>query len=115
MKWLVFRDFLGLTPPNIVRSCLDFDQRYSDKTNIVFEKSFKVFNFGSNGMHPKFTVLVDFRAQFTARKLKILLKAKISGKTTSLGTSNDVTPRSQKSHRILVKLSKNKHFLDPNL
>ena len=44
--------------------------------------------------------------QFTARKPKILLKTKISAKTTSLGISNNISPRSQKDHRILVKLSK---------
>ena len=66
-------------------------------------------HFGSNGMHPKFTVLAHFRTQFTAGKAKILLKTKISAKTTSLRTSN-VSPRFQKSLRILVKLSKKKFF-----
>ena len=61
-------------------------------------------------MHPKLTVLVYFRTQFTARKPKILLKTKISGKTTSLGISNNVSLRCQKNHRILIKLSKNKRF-----
>ena len=37
---------------------------------------------------------------------KILLKTKSSGKTTSLGIWNNISPRSQKNHRILVKLSK---------
>ena len=36
-------------------------------------------------MHTKFTVLVNFGAQFTAEKPKILLKPKISGKQASLG------------------------------
>ena len=52
------------------------------KTNTVFQKSFKLFNFGSNGKHPNFTVLVHFGAQFTARKPKILLKIRISTKIT---------------------------------
>ena len=77
-----------------------------NKTNKVFEKSFTILNFGPNRMHPKFTVLVHFGAQFTARKPKIFLKTKISEKAASLGISNNVNPRSQKHHRIIVKLSK---------
>ena len=72
----------------------------------MFEKSFKILNFGSNGTHPKFTILVHFGAQFTTKKLKILLKTKISAKTTSLVISNNVNPKSHKNHIILVKLSK---------
>ena len=63
-------------------------------------------HFGSNGRHPKFTVLVHFGVHFTAGKPKILLKIKISAKTTSLGISNNISSRSQKDHRILVKLTK---------
>ena len=37
--------------------------------------------------HLKFTVLVHFGTQFTTRKPKIMLKTKISAKTTSLGVS----------------------------
>ena len=66
-------------------------------------------------MHPNFTVLVHFRAQFTARKSKILFKTKMSGKTTSLGISNNASPWSQKNHRIFVKLSKKIYILGPNL
>ena len=40
----------------------------SNKENTVFEKSFKILNFGSNGMQLKFTVLVHFGKQFTAEK-----------------------------------------------
>ena len=40
----------------------------SNKSDTVCEKSWKILNFGSEGMHPKFTVLVYFEAQFTARK-----------------------------------------------
>ena len=56
----------------------------------VFEKSFKILNFCSNGMHPKFTVLFQFGAQFAARKPKILLKTKISAKTAPLTLSWDL-------------------------
>ena len=83
-------------------------------TNTVFQKSFRLFNFGSNGKHPNFTVLVHFGAQFTARKPKILLKIRISTKITcrptSLGISNNVNLRFQKNHIILVKLSKKQLF-----
>ena len=64
-------------------------------------------------MHPKFTVIVHFGAKFTAKKPKILLKTNISGKTTFLGISKNVSPRSQKNHMILVKLIKNIPFLGP--
>ena len=62
-------------------------------------------------MHPKFTVLVHFGAQFTTRKPKKLLKTKIYAKTASLGIPNNVSPRSQKNHRILVELGKKKFFV----
>ena len=77
----------AFTPPqNIVWSCWKlWPSVVSDKKNSVFEKSFKILNFGSNGMQQKFTVLVHFGAQFTAGKPKILLKPKISAKTGSLG------------------------------
>ena len=81
----------------------------------MFKKSFKISNFGLNGTHPKFTVLVHFRAQFTAGKPKNLLKIKISAKTASLGISNNANPRSLKNHLILVKLSKKKKFFGHKL
>ena len=80
----------------------------------MFEKSFKNLSFSLNGKHPKFTVLFHFGAQFTAGKPKILLKTKISSKTTSLRISNSVSSGSQNNHRILVKLNKN-NFFGPNL
>ena len=75
----------------------------------MLEKSFKILNFGSNEMYPKFTVLFHFQAQFTAGKPKILLKTKIPAKTTSLGISNNVSLMSQKK-TLLVVLSKQKKF-----
>ena len=65
-------------------------------------------------MHPKFTVLVHFGAQFTARKPKILPKTSISEKTASFEISNNISPRSQKHRRIFVKLSK-KNVFGPKL
>ena len=78
----------------------------SIKTNTVFGKSFKIFNFDSNETHPKFTVLVHFGVQFTTGQPKILLKTKIFAKAISLVISNSVSPRPQKNHRILVKSNK---------
>ena len=58
----------------------------------------------------KFLVLVHFGAQFTAGKLKILLKTKSSGKPISLGIWKSISPTSQKKSLFLVKLTKNKRF-----
>ena len=113
MKWPLFGFFWVLTSSNIVRSCWNFDQSLSPIRKTVLQKSFKILHFGSNGTRPRFMVLVHFGAQFTAGQPKILIKAKISAKTTSLGISNSVSPRSQKNHSILVKLSK-KHFWTQN-
>ena len=82
---------------------------------ILFKKPFKNFNFNINGRHPSFTVLSHFGTQFTTRKPKTLLKTKTYAKTTSLGKSNSVRPRSQKNHRILVKLNKKETIFGPNL
>ena len=56
----------------------------------------------------KFTVLVYFGTDFTARKTKILLKTTIFAKTTFLEISNNVSQRSQKNQRVLVPLSRKK-------
>ena len=97
-----FLGFLGLYSLNYCSICLKWSVVVPNQTNTVFQKSFKILNFGSNGMHPKFTVLVHFGAQFTARKPKILLKTRISAKTTyrpiSLGISNNISLRSEKNH-----------------
>ena len=106
-----FMGFWALTPQNIVQSYWNFEQRLSfDKTNAVFENSFKVLNFSSEGTHPKFTVLVHFGAQFIAGKPRILLKTTISPKAASLGISNNLSPRSQRNHKIFAKLSKNSNI-----
>ena len=76
----------------------------------MFEKSFKILNFGLHGTHPKCTVLVHFEAQFTVVKPKILPKTKISAKTEPLGIINNVSTNSQKNHIILVKLSQKEIF-----
>ena len=62
----------------------------SNKTNATF----KILIYGSNGTYAKFTVLVDFRTQFTARKPKIFLKIKISAKTASFRIANKLIARS---------------------
>ena len=51
----------------------------------------KVYSFG------------PFWALFTGGNPKILLKTKISAKTTSFGISNNIDPRSKKNQRILGK------------
>ena len=56
-------------------------------------------------MQLRFTVSVHIGAQFTIRKQKLLLKTKISAKNASLGIINNLSPRSQKNQKILVKLS----------
>ena len=76
----------------------------SSKTT-VFQKPFRLLNFGSNGMQLKFTVSVHISAQYTNVKPKILVKVKIYAKAASLGIINNVTPRSQKNNRVRVKLS----------
>ena len=76
----------------------------------VFEKSFKILNFGLNGMHSKFTVLVHFGAQFIPQKPKKLPKTKIYAKTASLGIPNNLSPRSQKNYKILVAWNKKFFF-----
>ena len=77
---------------------------------IVFEKSFKILNFGSTGMQLMFTFSVHTGAQYTVGKLKILLKNKIFAKTASLAIINKISSRSQKNHRILVKLNRKTFF-----
>ena len=91
----------SVTPPNIVRSCWNFYQRLSPIKQTPFEKFFKILHFGSNRTRTKFTVLVPFGAHFTAGKPKILLKTKISAKTTSLGISNSVSPGPRKITELL--------------
>ena len=97
-----FIGFFGwaLTPPNIFQSCWNFYQRYSPIRKTLFKKSFKILNFSINGRHLKFTVLLLFWAQFTTGKPKILLKTKMSTKTTSLRISNSVRLRPQNSCKI---------------
>ena len=108
MKWPLFGGF-GLLLSQILFNLTEILTRGSlPIRQTAFEKSFKFLNFGSNGAHPKFTVLVHFGTQFTTGKSKTLLKTKIFAKTSSLGISNNVSLRSQKSCRILVKLSKKK-------
>ena len=65
-----------------------------------------MLNFSVNGRQPKLAVLFHFGGQFTAVKLKLLLKTKISTKPTFLGISNSVSSRVQKNHKFLVKLNK---------
>ena len=105
-----FLGFLALNSPKYCSILMKWWEVATNKTNTVFQKSFKLLNFGSNGTRPKFTVLVHFGAQFTARKQKILLKTRTCAKTTyrptPLGISINVSLRSQKNHVILTKVNK---------
>ena len=107
-----FWDFSG---PNFSKYCLILLTFWpvSNKKITVFKKSLKILNFGSNGMQLNFIVSVLFGAQFTAGKPKTFLKTKISAKTTSSEIVNNISPRSQKNHRILGKLSL-KTFFGPH-
>ena len=107
--------FLGPYSPKYCSILLKFwPEVVPNKTNTVLEKSFEILNFSLNGRHVKFTVLFHFAAQCTAGKPKIMLKIKIFTKTGSLRISNSISTRSQKNHRVLVKLNK-KTFFGPKL
>ena len=90
-----FWGFFGTISPKYCLILLKWSELVPNKTNTVFQKSFKISNFGLNGTHPKFTVLVHSGAQFTARKPKILQNTRISAKATYrptvLGISNNVS------------------------
>ena len=114
MKWLLF-GFFGPLHPKILFNLAEifWPEVVSNKANTAFEKSFKILSITSNETHAKFTVLVQFAAQFKNPKIlvfkylrnttKILLKTQISAKTVSFGVSNNISLRSQKNHRILAK------------
>ena len=87
----------------------------SIKINTVFEKSFKVLNFSLNETHPNFTVFVHLGGPIYRWKLKILQKIKIFAKTASFGISNNISPRSQKNKRMLVKSTKKKNTFGAKL
>ena len=48
---------------------------------------------------------------FLSEKEKILVNTQIYPKATSLGLSNNINTKSQKNHRILVKLLKNNFWV----
>ena len=56
----------------------------SHKTKTVAEQSFKIKCLSGNRTYPELTVLVDFWAQFTPGKPKILPKNKVFPETASL-------------------------------
>ena len=84
----------------------------SNKTNTLFQKSVKILNFGSNGTYPKFTILVHFGVQFTARKAKMLLNTRISTKTSYILRNIKLCKFQvpEKSH-YSCKVKQNKIFL----
>ena len=48
-----FGGFLGLYSPKFCSILQKWSEVVPDQTNTVFQKSFKILNFGSNGTHPK--------------------------------------------------------------
>ena len=101
MKWPLYRVFwLSPYSPKHLSVLLKFLPVVVSNRKTLFKKSFKILNFSINGRHLKFTVLFLFWAQFTTGKPKILLKTKMSTKTTSLGISNSVRLRPQNSCKI---------------
>ena len=66
-------------------------------------------------MHPKFTVIVHFGAKFTAKKPKILLKTNISGKTTFLGISKNVSHQVPEKPHDSCKVNQKHTIFGPNL
>ena len=86
------------------------------KTKTVSEQSErKIKCLCGNGTYPKSTVLVHFWAQFTQEKPKILPKTKIFPETTFLWLSYNTSPKSQMSHRIVIKLVKIQPFFWPKM
>ena len=110
-----FGEFLSTFIPKYCLSLLKFlAEVFSHNTKTVFEQSSKNLCLSSNGTYPKFIVLVYLWDWFTPGKRKILLKNKTFPKTISLGLSNNTSPRSQKNHRILIRLIKKNVFWDQN-
>ena len=90
-----FWGFLGPFSPKYGSNQLKFEvEVVYHKTKTVYEQCFKIKCLSTtNGMYPKFTVLVHFWAQFTPGKQKILPKNKIFPETTFFRLSNDTSPR----------------------
>ena len=109
MKWPLFGGFLGPFSPKYGWNFFKFGPGVvHQKIKTEYEQCFKIKWLSKNGTYPKFTVLVHFWAQFTLRKCKILPKSKVFPETTSLGLSNDTSPKSQINRRILTKIIKKK-------
>ena len=107
MKWPLLGGFWALSPINMTRVWLNFDQKYVfHKTKTVSEQSFKIKCLSGHKTYPKLIVLVHFWAQFTPKKPKTLPKPNFFPETTSLWLSTNTSPRSQINHKILIKLIK---------
>ena len=96
-----FWDFLGPYSP---KYCLILLELWPEVVSNKKNSAWKILQ--NLGFWLKWNVVsVHIGSQFTVGKPKILLKTKTSAKSASLGIINNVSPRSQKNHRILVKLS----------
>ena len=112
----LFWGFLGPFSPKYGSNLLKFGPEVVDhETKTVCEQCFKIRCLSANGTYPKLSVLVYFWAQFTRGKIKILPKTKIFPETTSLGLSDDTSPKSQIDRRILIKIIKKTPFLGPKI
>ena len=103
--------FWVITLVNKVGWSWNFDQRFPPVCLTVTELFLKNSIFYDHRSSSKFEFLVQFWAQFTPLKTKILPKTKIFPETGSLGLSNYTSPRSQINQGILIKIFKKKHFL----
>ena len=80
-----FGGFLGPFSPKYGSSFPKFrPEVVSHNTKKFSEQSFKIKRLSGNVTYPKLTVLVNFCAQFTTGKPKILPKNKIFPETASL-------------------------------
>ena len=107
--------FLGPYFPKYCSILLTFwPEIASNKTNSVFEKSFKILNFSLNRRYPNFTVYFHFGAQFTTGKPKILLKNQTFCKNYILRIIKQRKSQVQEKSQNSCKIKRKKNYLGPN-
>ena len=111
-----FGGFLGPFFPKYGCNLLKFGPEvFHHNTKTECEQCFTIRCLSTNGTYPKFTVFVNFWAQFTSRKMEILPKTKLFSETTSLGLSDEASCKSQVNRRILIKIITQNPFLGPKM
>ena len=105
MKWTIFGSFNALSLPNMAWFPLL-------KKQSVW-RIFQNFEFFLKRDISKVYSFALFWALFNPGKSKILVKTKLSPKNTSSGLSNRISSKSQKNHRILMKLVKEPPVFGP--